>query len=150
MGLLKVLAMHSLFLGAAHGEHGANMIRFRAKHLELSVPTIGNPRAISSWNHRQELFHPPEKRRTVTPTPNAPECILVSQQKPDSSHQSSQTWRHANRTREFFLLATQEASRILVGRPGIEPTLPALGNNHWITREVLPKEFFFTFIQLVC
>ena len=79
-----------------------------------------------------------------SPTPSAPESILLSQQKPDFSHRSSQTWRHANRMKKCFLLATPRGVRDPSGQTRDQTHTPRLGElNHWTTREVLPREFFF-------
>ena len=74
MGLFNTSAMHSQCLGAARGKHGfgANTVMdFRAKHLEASVPMVGNLRGTCSWNYSQESFYPPEKGRTIAqPAPH--------------------------------------------------------------------------------
>ena len=68
----------------------------------------------------------------------------MSQQKPDSSHQYSQIWRHAYRMRGVFSLAAPRGIWDLSWQTRDRTHAPWLEKlNHWTTREVLPREFFF-------
>ena len=148
MGLLKVLATHSQCLGAAHGKElqtgeGSEPSTWSSRSLQLEIrgprPQGATDRNFPTHQKGKDC-HP----ACSSPTPTAPKSILASQQKPDSSHQYSQIWRHAYRMRGVFFLATPRGiwdpswqTRDRTHAPWLEKLNP------WTTREVLPREFFF-------